>query len=42
MEQMLKLKLTIPKDVVYNDMTNAEQLIQLIKKRLVDRKDPST
>nr|GEY36527.1 hypothetical protein [Tanacetum cinerariifolium] len=35
MERMLKYKLEIDKDVVGNDMTTAEQLIQFIKNQLV-------
>nr|GFB47034.1 hypothetical protein [Tanacetum cinerariifolium] len=34
MERMLKHKLEIDKDVVGNDMTTAEQLIQFIKNQL--------
>nr|GEU51082.1 JmjC domain-containing protein [Tanacetum cinerariifolium] len=36
MERMLKHKLEIDKDVVSNDMTTAEQLIQFIKNQLAD------
>nr|GEW80728.1 mitochondrial Rho GTPase 1-like [Tanacetum cinerariifolium] len=36
MERMLKHKLEIDKDVVGNDMTTAEQLIQFIKNQLTD------
>nr|GFC02663.1 hypothetical protein [Tanacetum cinerariifolium] len=36
MERMLKHKLEIDKDVMGNDMTTAEQLIQFIKNQLAD------
>lgn len=37
MQQMLDVKLIVPKDMVGNDMTHAEQLIHIIRKILLDR-----
>jgi hypothetical protein len=42
MTQMLDVKLTVPKDMVGNDMIHVEQLVQIIRKNLHDRQAMAT